>query len=40
VVLPLNETIEIPVDTSMTGVFSYACAMGMVFGEVVIDKPN
>jgi plastocyanin domain-containing protein len=34
--LPLNETVEIPVDTSMTGVFSYACAMDMVFGEVMI----
>jgi plastocyanin domain-containing protein len=36
--LPMNETIEISVDTSLTGVFSYACWMDMVFGDVVIDK--
>jgi plastocyanin domain-containing protein len=36
--LPMNETVEIPVDTSMTGVFSYSCWMNMVFGEVVIDN--
>ena len=36
--LPMNETVEISVDTSMTGVFSYACAMDMVFGEVMIHR--
>ena len=35
--LPMNEAVEIPVDTSMTGVFSYACWMDMVSGDVVID---
>jgi plastocyanin domain-containing protein len=38
--LPKNEPVEIAVDTSMTGVFSYACAMGMVFGKVVIDRAD
>lgn len=35
--LPINEPVEISVDTSMTGEFSYSCGMGMVFGDVVID---
>jgi hypothetical protein len=30
--------VEIPVDTSMTGVFTYACWMDMVFGEVMIHE--
>ena len=38
--LPMNEKVEIPVDTSMTGVFSYSCWMDMVFGEVVIDHAD
>jgi plastocyanin len=38
--LPKNEPVEIAVDTSMTGVFSYACSMGMVFGKVVIDRAD
>ena len=38
--LPLNEKVEIPVDTSMTGVFSYSCWMDMVFGEVVIGEAD
>ena len=38
--LPMNEKVEIPVDTSMTGVFSYSCWMDMVFGEVVIDPAD
>ena len=36
--LPMNEKVEIPVDTSMTGVFTYACWMDMVFGEVMIHE--
>jgi plastocyanin domain-containing protein len=40
VTLPLNEKVEIPVDTSMTGVFSYSCWMNMVFGEVVIEEAD
>jgi len=35
--LPMNETVKISVDTSMTGVFSYACWMGMVSGDVMIE---
>jgi len=38
--LPMNEMVEIPVDTSMTGVFSYSCWMNMVSGEVVIDEAD
>jgi len=38
--LPMNEKVEIPVDTSMTGVFTYSCWMNMVFGEVVIDEAD
>ncbi len=38
--LPMNERVEISVDTSMTGVFSYSCWMNMVFGKVVIDKAD
>jgi peroxiredoxin len=34
--LPLNETVEIPVDPSMTGDFSYSCWMDMVHGNVAI----
>jgi plastocyanin domain-containing protein len=36
--LPMNEKVEIAVDTSMTGVFTYACWMDMVFGEVMIHE--
>ncbi len=36
--LPMNEKVEISVDTSITGVFSYSCWMNMVSGEVVIDE--
>ena len=41
--LPLNETVEIPVDPSMTGDFSYSCWMDMVHGKVAIapvDEPG
>jgi plastocyanin domain-containing protein len=38
IALPMNQKVEIPVDTSMSGVFTYACGMDMVFGEVTI-KP-
>lgn len=38
--LPMNERVEISVDTSMTGVCSYSCWMNMVFGKVVIDKAD
>ena len=38
--LPLNENVEIAVDTSMTGVFSYHCWMNMVSGDVVIDRAD
>ena len=38
--LPMNEKVEILVDTSLTGVFSYSCGMDMVFGDVVIDKAD
>jgi len=34
--LPLNETVEIPVDPSMNGDFSYSCWMDMVHGNVAI----
>jgi plastocyanin domain-containing protein len=36
--LPMNQRVEILVDTSMTGVFTYACGMDMVFGDVIIDE--
>ena len=36
--LPMNEKVEISVDTLRTGTFSYSCWMDMVFGKVVIDK--
>ncbi len=35
--LPMHEPVEIAVDTSISGVFSYGCGMGMIFGEVVIE---
>ncbi len=35
--LPLNEKVEIAVDTSMSGVFNYSCWMNMVSGEVTIQ---
>lgn len=38
--LPMNQKVEIPVDTSMSGVFTYACGMDMVFGQVTIDKAD
>ena len=38
--LPMNEKVEIAVDTSMTGEFSYSCWMNMVFGKVVIDNAD
>ena len=37
--LPLNEPVEIEVDTSKAGTFSYSCWMNMVFGRVIIDPP-
>ncbi|NQY92240.1 MAG: cupredoxin domain-containing protein [Deltaproteobacteria bacterium] len=40
VALPMNKKVEIPVDTSMTGIFSYSCWMNMVIGDVVIDRAN
>ena len=36
--LPMHEKVEIAVDTSHTGIFSYGCWMDMVFGDVIIDK--
>jgi plastocyanin len=38
--LPINQKVEVPVDTSMSGVFTYSCGMNMVFGEVTIDKAD
>ena len=38
--LPMNQKVEIPVDTSMSGVFTYSCGMDMVFGEVTIDRAD
>jgi thiol-disulfide isomerase/thioredoxin len=38
--LPMNEKVEIPVDTSMTGVFSYSCWMDMVSAEVMIEEAS
>src|SRR5262245_30058939 len=35
--LPMNQKVDIPVDTSKAGTFTYACWMNMVFGRVVID---
>jgi plastocyanin domain-containing protein len=35
--LPLNQKVEIPVDTSKAGTFTYSCWMNMVFGKVTID---
>lgn len=35
--LPMNEKVEIPVDTSKAGTFTYSCWMNMVFGTVVIE---
>ena len=35
--LPMNQAVEIPVDTSMTGIFTYTCWMNMVSGEVMIE---
>ena len=37
--LPLNEKVEIPVDTSKAGTFTYGCWMNMVFGRVTVDPP-
>lgn len=38
--LPMNQKVEIPVDTSMSGVFTYSCGMDMVFGDVTIDRAH
>ena len=35
--LPMNKKVDIPVDTSKAGTFTYSCWMSMVFGRVVID---
>jgi plastocyanin domain-containing protein len=36
--LPMNEKVEVAVDTSMSGAFTYSCWMNMIFGEVVIHE--
>jgi plastocyanin domain-containing protein len=35
--LPMNQRVEIPVDTSKAGTFTYSCWMNMVHGKVVIE---
>ena len=37
--LPMHEPVEIAVDTTRAGTFTYSCWMNMVFGRVVIDPP-
>ena len=34
--LPLDEPVEIEIDTSKAGEFNYACGMNMYFGKVVV----
>jgi plastocyanin domain-containing protein len=38
--LPMNEMVEVAVDTSMSGAFTYSCWMNMIFGEVVIHEAH